>query len=142
MTQYVAPLRGNVPQLSRRICVSLETERDSGVKHAYIGDAGHGYSFNKGPTDYLFTVSLTLQNVADGSRYFVEDTADGTDIATGLQSGTGDIVITGIGYAGSSRTLRLRVRKSSSAPYYKAYEVTFSLGANGASVPVAQIPDP
>lgn len=129
--------------VTQLMCVGRQFTRvvNESVKRTSMQGVG-SYSVQRGPTDYLFTVSLTLQNVVDGSRYFVEDTADGTDIATGLQSGTGDIVITGIGYAGSARTLRLRVRKASSEPYYKPYEVTFSLGADGAAVPVSQIPDP
>lgn len=140
MTFYCVPLK-RTHLVGMNTFVDLASEKDSGVKHTHLGCAGVGYSFQKGPTDYLFTVSLVISNVADGSRYFVEDADTGEDLGTGLQSGTGDITISGIGYVGSNRTVRIRVRKASGVPIYKPFETNAIIGANGGSSYVIQVPD-
>jgi hypothetical protein len=94
------------------------------------------------PTDALFAVSLTLQNVADGSRYRIEDTADNSEVASGVQSGTGDIVISGLDYFGANRTFRIKVRKATGSPKYQPFETQVVVGAGGGSSFVSQIPDP
>lgn len=100
--------------------------------------AGLSFGVAALPTDYLFTVSLTLQNVADESRYRIEDTADDSEIASGVQSGTGDIVISGIGYAGTSRTMRIKVRKATATPIYRPFETLAVVGATGGAAYILQ----
>jgi hypothetical protein len=115
----------------------MDTEKDSGVKHTHLGSLGGGYSFQKGPTDYLFSVNLVLQNVVDGSRWRVELASDGTLIDTGVQSGTGDITVS-IGYAGSAFNVRIKVRKASGGTLYKPFETQAQITASGASSYVIQ----
>lgn len=110
------------------------------IKYCSLQGIG-SYSVQKGPTDYLFTVSLTLQNVADGSRYRIEDTSDNSEIASGVQSGTGDVVVSGIGYLGSPRTLRIKVRKGTAGPKYLPFETSAVVGASGGSSFISQILD-
>jgi hypothetical protein len=141
MTQYVAPIKSKLP-MSKRWCVGLASEKDSGTKHTHLAQAGGGYAFQKGPTDYLFTVSLIIQNVADGSRWRVEDTADNSEVASGVQSGTGNITVSGIGYSGSNRTLRVKVRKGSSGTKYLPFETNTIVGASGGSTYIIQVVDP
>lgn len=107
---------------------------------APIGSTSH--SVQKAPGEFVSTFSFTLQNVADGSRYRIEDTADNGEIASGVQSGTSNIVIAGIGYAGSPRTLRIKVRKATGSPKYQPFETLTVVGASGGAAYIVQIPDP
>ena len=136
----------SLPIIQRGVFTRLVTafvgdEFSSGTKHSYLIGAGTTFSISKGPTDYLFTVSLTLQNVADGSRYRIEDTSDDSEVASGIQSGTGDITISGIGYLGSPRTLRVKVRKGTTGPKYLPFETNVSIGATGGSSYISQVLD-
>jgi hypothetical protein len=95
-------------------------------------------------TNYLYPedyVTVTLQNVADGSSYWVYNDTDGSLVGSGTQSGTADIDIENVAYSGTSETLTVRVRKSSASPKYKNFQTNATLTANGANVYVSQVPD-
>lgn len=109
------------------------------IKYASLQGIG-SYSVQKGPTDFLFNVTLTLQNVADGSRWRVEKASDGSALGGGVQSGTGDINLS-IGYAGSPLTVRIKVRKASGSPIYKPFETNAIVGVDGASAYILQTLD-
>lgn len=126
-----------VPTVFSKCCTRVINES---VKYASLQGTG-SYSVAKSASDYLFTVSLVISNVADGSRYFVEDVDTGEDLGTGVQSGTGDITVSAIGYTGAPRTVRIRVRKASGAPIYKPFETNAIVGATGGSSYVIQVPD-
>lgn len=83
-------------------------------------------------------VDVILENVADGSEYWIYNDDQSQVIATGTQSGTSDITISDVAYNGSSETLTVRVRKSSAAPKYKPFNTQATLTNTGARVYVSQ----
>lgn len=94
------------------------------------------------PTDPLGVFTLTLTNVVVGSRVNVSLQAAGTilyDAAAALST----VVITLSGYAPGSpnNDLRIKVRKGSSATYYKPYETLATASVGEQSIYVSQIPD-
>lgn len=108
------------------------------VKHQAFSGIG-GYSVERLPTDVLFNVSLEIDNVVVDSSWRVEDTADNSLIDSGTALSTSFTV--SVPYYGSNRTLRLKVRKGTSTPFYQSYETLVSVGASGASVYISQILD-
>jgi hypothetical protein len=89
----------------------------------------------------LDEVTVTLQNVKNGSRWWLYNNTTAQVIASGTQSGTGNIVVTNVPYNGSAELLTIRVRKGSATPYYKPYETNAMLTSTGATVWVAQESD-
>lgn len=89
----------------------------------------------------LDLVSISLQNVKDGSAYWIYNNTTSQVIASGTQSGTGNITIPNVPYNGSDELLTIRVRKSSGSPYYKPFETNAMLTSAGAAVWVAQESD-
>ena len=84
-------------------------------------------------------MDVTLQNVKDGSRYYIYNETTDKVVSTGLQSGTSDIVVYQVPYNGVDETLRIEVRKASESPYYRPFETNAILTSTGASVWVSQI---
>jgi hypothetical protein len=105
-----------------------------------------GANVSAGAIEYDFDgpeslVNVTLQNVADGSRYRVYNQSTSTVISTGTQSGTGDITIANIAYSGTNQTLEIDIRKASGSPKYLPFETLATLTATGATVYISQQPD-
>jgi len=75
-----------------------------------------------------------------GSRYRVERASNGSLVTDGVADGTGAFSYV---YPVEDTPLNmvLKVRKASSAPYYKPYQVTFNLTSAGITVPVSQVAD-
>lgn len=74
-----------------------------------------------------------------GSRWYIERVSDGVQITQGITAdGTMSYTYTA---DDTPLNLRFRVRKGSSAPYYKTYETTFQLTSTGITIPVSQVPD-
>lgn len=133
MAQNVITSGGNFPRsIPALIQFGVERRRS-------VFQAAHGVFFAPLPGDALFDVDLTLQNVVSGSAWRVEDTADDSLVDSGSAVG-GDITVT-VPYYGSSRTLRIKVRKGTSTPFYQAFETLATVGSSGGSVYVSQIPD-
>lgn len=87
-------------------------------------------------------VDVILQNVQDGSRYWIYNQSTSKIIANGIQSGYGDITIENVPYTGSPSTLLIRVRKGGGgSDDYKPFETNATLTANGATVWVSQVLD-
>jgi hypothetical protein len=86
-------------------------------------------------------VDITLQNIKDGSEYWIKNVDSNKVLDSGTQSGTNDILIENVPYNGSDETLLVRVRKSSDCPKYKPLETNATLTENGANVYISQIPD-
>lgn len=102
--------------------------------------------WSAGPIEYDFggplaLVTLTLQNVVDGSIYQIYNVDTSTVIATGTQSGTADIVISNIAYTGSSDQLRIRVRKASASPLYKCFTTYATMNGGDLSAYISQVLD-
>lgn len=94
------------------------------------------------PTDPLGVFTLTLTNVVVGSRVHVELQAAGTTLYDDTAVAS-TVVITLSGYAPGSpnNDLRIKVRKGSSATYYKPYETLTTAIVGEQSIYVSQIPD-
>lgn len=94
------------------------------------------------PTDPVGTFQLSLTNVVVGSRVNVSTQVDGTVLYDALAAAS-TVVITLSGYAPGSANndLRIKVRKASSAPYYKPYETLATAFVGGQSIYVSQIAD-
>jgi hypothetical protein len=90
-------------------------------------------------TDYR--VPITLTGATDGSRWRVEKASDGSLIANGTQSGTGDIIT----YYTITANLGIvvKVRQSSGGTKYLPFESNATATTSaGATVVVSQIVDP
>ncbi len=94
------------------------------------------------PTDPLGVFTLTLTNVVVGSRVHVELQAAGTTLYDDTAAAS-TVVITLSGYAPGSpnNDLRIKVRKGSSATYYKPYETLTTAIVGAQSIYVSQIAD-
>lgn len=90
--------------------------------------------------DELAYPTISISGMVSGSRYRVERQDTGALVFGGIADGSGaasyeyTVGDTPVG-------LTLKVRKASSDPRYKPYEVDFTLTSGGASIPVSQIPD-
>lgn len=96
------------------------------------------YGVQRLPSEALYNVNLTLQSVVSGSLCLVT-TLGGTEVARATATG-GNTVIA-IPYYGSDQTLKVVVRKATSAPFYQSYETQVVVSSNGAALFVSQISD-
>lgn len=70
------------------------------------------------PTDPYFYASLTIQNVVNGSHYWVAQTSDLSNVlGSGVQSGSGDIVISSIPALESPMLTTIRIRNLGYIPF-------------------------
>lgn len=94
------------------------------------------------PTDAIGNFALTLTNVVPGSAVQVEDQA-GTTVLHNSTAASSTVSITLFAYAGGSplNDLRIKVRKGSSAPFYRPFETLATAVVGAASIYVAQIQD-
>lgn len=83
---------------------------------------------------------ITITGMVEDSRWRVERVSDSSLVATGVADGTGTATFS---YTAEDLPLdlRLRVRKASSAPLYKAVELQFTMGFASTSIPVSQVSD-
>ncbi len=122
---------------------SIRISRTTGSVSEYLSylyiDCEVGYENHQYPIE---NVNITLQNIKDGSRYYVYNQTTSEEVATGVQSGTADIIIPDVPYNGVSETLLIRVRKGGGgATDYKPFETNATLTANGATVWISQVLD-
>ena len=93
-------------------------------------------------TDNLYPLDLatiTLNNLVVGSSYEIYDVNSALTIATGT-AGASTVVVSGV--ASNGDVIRVRVRKSSSAPKYIPVETQAVVASLAASVYINQIEDP
>lgn len=79
---------------------------------------------------------LTLTNVVVGSTYRIEDTFDDSSVASGTAASS-EIPIS-VASAGSSRTLRIKIRKATGSPNYKPFETQVDIFDTDQSVFILQ----
>jgi hypothetical protein len=93
-------------------------------------------------TDPVGTTTLTLQNVVNGSHIQIE-TQDGTTTRHYAVYATGDppIVLNVYEQGSALNDLRLKIRKGTSAPYYRPFETLVTLSPTPSSIYVSQIQD-
>jgi hypothetical protein len=100
-----------------------------------------GYMPQRLPTDPIGTFSLTLTNIAPGSAVQVE-TAGGTSLHNGTSAGAEYGVLLDAYAPGSPlNSLRIKVRKGSSSPFFQPWETLATATPGSASIYVTQIPD-
>lgn len=94
------------------------------------------------PTDPIGAFSLTLTNVVVGSAIQIE-TQDGTTTLYNGTAATSSPSVTLSAYASGSNlnSLRIKVRKGTSSPYYQPYETLTTAFVGSQSIYVSQIPD-
>lgn len=88
------------------------------------------------------THTLTLTNVAVGSRVTIRDQANTTEFHNALAASS-TVPITLQVYPSESplNNLSIRVRKSSAAPKYLPFETIATIGVGSSSIYVSQVPD-
>lgn len=99
------------------------------------------------PSDPVGTFTLTLTNVAVGSRYRVERVADGS-VATPVGQAEGVAASSSVPMSldyftdgNPNNNLRIKVRKGTSATRYKPLETQAVAGRGSQSVYIAQVSD-
>ncbi len=93
------------------------------------------------PTDPLFYASITLQNVLSGSRYWIAQASNLSNVlATGTAPG-GDIVIAGIPAVANPMLVEVRVRFASGTTKYQPLTTYGYLSRSGVVIYVAQVED-
>lgn len=97
------------------------------------------YEFDHGYGPWPITSTLTLTNVVVGSSYRVEDTSDDSLIDSGTAAGS-SVAVT-VPWLGAPRTLRVKVRKASTAPKYQPFETSAVVGLTDTSTYITQVPD-
>lgn len=118
-------------------CVGNES-----VKYAMPVGAGGSYSVNKLSTDAIGTCDIRIQNAVTGSRYRIEVSSTGTLAAEGDVASNDFTVNVPLYPAGNAaNTLKVKIRKGTSSPYYRPFESQVTLSASGASTYVIQETD-
>ena len=107
-----------------------------------VSPAGQQYGIQRLPTDPIGNFALTLTNVVVGSAIQIE-TQDGSSTLYNGVAATSSTVINLSAYAAGSpmNDLRIKVRKGTSSPYYRAYETLTTAFVGSQSIYVSQIPD-
>lgn len=102
----------------------------------------HTFSWQRLSGEPIGVFELTLTNVVVGSRVHVEKQSDGTTFDDRAAAAS-TVVISLSAYAPGSadNDLRIKVRKASSAPYYKPYETLTTALVGSQSIYVSQIAD-
>lgn len=85
--------------------------------------------------------TLTLENVAIGSQVHVETTAGAAVYSVAAATSTVVLPLQAYETGSPLNSLRVKVRKGSSAPYYQPWETLATATPGGASIYVTQIPD-
>lgn len=102
-------------------------------------DAGC-YEYDHGYGPHPASHTLTLTNVAVGSRVFIRDQANTTTHYDQIAaSSTVEITVTIYGDARDN--WRIKIRKASAAPYYQSYETLMTAAAGSSSIYVNQLPN-
>lgn len=126
-------------RISSKMCTAAIT--DVSIKRSYQAGTGQ-YSVQKLASDSIGQFSLTLLNVVVGSVVSIQRTSDSSEIYNTTAS-VSTVVCNLPAYTigNASNSIAIKVRKGSSAPYYKPY-VTYDTSYVGSkSIYVSQIND-
>ncbi len=136
MAQNVVTAGGNVQRGPAAFVQFGQSRRRSAFQACW------GVFFAPIPGDSLGTFTLTLTNVVSGSAVRVESQSGGTTLYSGTAAGS-TLVISLAAYAPGDalNDLRIKVRKGTSSPYYRAYETLTTAFVGSQSIYVSQIPD-
>lgn len=93
---------------------------------------------NRSATDILFYADITMQNMVVGSRYWITQSSNLSNVlATGVATQS-EFTITHLPAYTNPMLLLVRARKASESPYYKPYDTYTNLTRSGAIVYIAQ----
>ena len=98
------------------------------------------FEFDHGYGPWPSTHTLTLTNVAVGSRVFIRDQANTTTHYDQIATNS-TVEITVPVYGDSRDNWRIKIRKASAAPFYRNYETLMTATAGSSSIYVSQDPD-
>jgi hypothetical protein len=95
------------------------------------------------PTDPIGSMTLTLTNIVPGSTYDVEVLSTGNQVVTpGTAAGSSVVLTIPVYISGSvNNSLRIKVRKGSSSPYYQPYETQVTAAVGSQSLFINQLSD-
>jgi hypothetical protein len=138
MSLYSAPTK--LSHLSTpRWCVSMASEKDSGVKHTHLGCGGAGNSIQKLPTDFVGSATLTLTGLVSGSDIVILEAGTETAILL-VDANAGTTYDHTYGHTGvSPGAFDILVYLPGQIPFAVR---SYTLQITNASLPVAQMPDP
>lgn len=106
--------------------------------------ARRGWNSNavlRAPTDPYFYADVILENIAVGSRYWlVQDSDHSNVLATGVASDT-TVTLTDIPAYSNPMLILVRVRKATSTPLYKPLDTYANLIKAGVTVYISQEED-
>lgn len=98
---------------------------------------GCSYSIGRLPSDPLYYIPVTLDNIVIGSRYRITRVSDGLELASGVAASTTE-VITGVPVYSSNMLMAVTVRKASGSPNYKIFDTNIYANKGGVSAYILQ----
>lgn len=136
--------------MSARLGIGIVKQQQAFVTFAGIGPNpanGAHAGIGRLPSDPIGSMTLTLTNVAVGSRYRIERQGDGS-LATPTANAEGTaasstvaITLDAFTIGNANNNLRVKVRKGTSAPYYQPWETLVTAAIGNQSIYVAQVAD-
>ena len=94
------------------------------------------------PTDPLFYATITLQNIVVGSRYWLAQASNLSNILAEGDAASTSVVLSSIPAYANPMLVEVRVRKGGTSPEYKPLKTYGYLGREGVSIYIAQTEDP
>lgn len=120
---------------NRTVTNRLQSSRSMGQSHGV-------WSTVHNPTDPMFYAEITLENIVVGSRYWVAESADLTNVlATGVAASTTEVLSNVPAYA-NPMLVEIRVRKATSGTRYLPFVTYGYLVRAGITAYIAQVEDP
>ena len=93
-------------------------------------------------TDPIGTFILTLTNVVPGSSIQVETQSGATTLYNGVAANASPTInLSAYAHGSPYNSLRVKVRKGTSSPYYQPYETLTTAFVGSQSIYISQIPD-
>lgn len=102
---------------------------------------GAVFSTQRAPTDPIFYSSITLQNIVVGSRYWIAQASDLTNVLAVGVAASIEEVLTNLPAYTNPMLVEVRVRNASDATAYFPYVTYGYLVRDGATVYIAQVVD-
>lgn len=90
------------------------------------------------PEDYLYMTDVVLQNIVPGSVVLVTDMSN-VEIVRGIAVGTS--LTLSAPYFGAPQAIKVKVRKSTTSPFYQSFETQALITPTGASIYINQLSD-
>jgi hypothetical protein len=106
------------------------------------GMYGIGTYYNQRlPTDPFFFADVIIQNIVAGSRYWIAQATDLTNVLAAGTAGSSKFTVPSIPAYDNPMLLEIRVRKASEPVKYQPYVTYAYLARGGITVYIAQVQD-